>query len=92
MFSMWLKSLYMSAFRIRMPIRPRSTVGSPINMQSFQNNLNMATLHGKVDAATATEHVFRVNQLIQQNKHKEATRFVNDLNRSLGFDNEAKFK
>lgn len=85
----------MPLFRTRTitPMRTKATTGAfNFNREHFQSNLNQATLTGKLDSATATEHMFRVEQLIAQNKHKEAQRFVDSINRSIGTGGEEKFK
>lgn len=76
----------MPLFRIRFTphFKPRNTPKYDLN--AFKHNLTMATTQGKIDTATAIEHIHKAATLAAKEKHWEAARFIDQVHHSIGIE------
>ena len=72
--------------------RAPQRINANYNINTFKQNLTMAASRGVIDTATAIEHVHKVSTLAAKEKHAEAARYINQLNKKLGFDTEHHFE
>ncbi len=56
------------------------------SLPKFKESLIMAAGKGKIDTATALEHVHRANTYAQNEQHAKAARYIDDVRRTLGLN------
>lgn len=76
----------MSFFRTRFVPHLGSKMVPKYDLNAFKQSLTMATTKGKIDTATAIEHIHKASTLAAKGNHREAAKFIDQVHRQLGIE------